>query len=92
MNCALDERALAEQLGRFTRIREHALWAGRQRGEVTVVLDHDLDDALLQETLEVEAGCCPFLGLIWDEQARELTIVSRDADEPILDRIAAALT
>ena len=92
MSCALDDQALAEQLRRFSAIGAHALWAGRGPGEVRVMLDHDLDEALLRETLAIEASCCPFLGLIWDERTRELTIVSRDADEPILDRVAAALT
>ncbi len=92
MTCALDDHALSQQVGRFEAIGRHAIWASRHPGEVTVVLDHDLDEALLQQTLAIEASCCPFLGLIWDEQRRQLTIVGRDADEPILDRVAAALT
>ena len=91
MSCALDEHALAEQLGRLERIGRHAVWADRRPTELRVMLHPDLDDALLAETLAVEASCCPFLGLIWDERTRELTIVSRDADEPILDRVTEAL-
>jgi hypothetical protein len=91
MSCALDDQALAEQLERFSRIGRHGLWTRRHAGEITVMLDHEVDEALLRETLAIEAGCCPFLGLVWDARTRELTIVSREPDEPILDRIAAAL-
>jgi ubiquinone/menaquinone biosynthesis C-methylase UbiE len=75
-SCALDEEALAVQLRRLAAIGGHIV-AARQTGPgVTVRLDDDLDDAFLHETLETERGCCPFLGLTWDEAARELTITS----------------
>ena len=90
MTCALDERALAVQLGRFARIGEHALWSRRDANELTVVLDHGLDDALLHEALAIEKGCCPFFAVIWRPQTRELTIAAREEHLPMLDRVARA--
>jgi hypothetical protein len=91
MSCALDEAALARQLTRFTRIGEHALWARRHDTELTVVLDADLDDDLLQNTLEIERDCCPFLAVIWDEHTRELTIAAHPDHGEVLARVANAL-
>jgi hypothetical protein len=90
MTCALDDAALAEQLDRFRRIGEHALWVRRLPGELTVVLEADLDDELLTETLAVERGCCPFFALIWDERTRQLTIAAREQHQAAFERIAEA--
>jgi hypothetical protein len=91
MSCALDDRALAEQLERFGRIGAHALWARRLPTELTVVLEADLDDNLLAETLAVERACCPFFALIWDESTRELTIAAREHHEDVFERVVDAL-
>jgi hypothetical protein len=90
MSCALDERALAEQLGRFARIGAHAVWTQRHATEYTVLLDADLDDALLHEALAIERACCPFFALIWDESARKLTIAASDDRADVLDHVARA--
>jgi hypothetical protein len=89
--CALDDRALDRQLARFERIGRHALWSRALDGEVSVVLDRDLDDALLREALAIESDCCPFLGLVWDADRRELTIVAPDRDTEVLHRVTRAL-
>jgi hypothetical protein len=91
MTCALDDRALAEQVARFGRVGDHVLWARRLPTELTVVLDADLDDELLNETLAIERGCCPFFALIWDDATRQLTIASRERHQEILGRIGEAL-
>jgi hypothetical protein len=90
-DCALDDDALAEQLERFRSIGEHAIWSRRLPSEVTVVLEPDLDDDLLQQTLAIERECCSFFALIWDASKRSLTVAARDRHEPVLDRIAEAL-
>jgi hypothetical protein len=74
-------------MARFGKIGEHTLWARRLRTELTVVLEADLDDDLLQETLAVERACCPFFALIWDESTRELTIAAREHHEGVFGRI-----
>jgi hypothetical protein len=91
MSCALDEAALARQLARYTRIGEHALWARQHETELTVVLDTDLDDELLQHTLEVERDCCPFLAVVWADTTRELTIAAHPDHSEVLARVAGAL-
>jgi hypothetical protein len=91
MTCALDDTALREQLARFTEIGRHALWTRRHATELTVVLDRELDDGLLQRTLDIERECCPFFALIWDEHRRELTVAAHPRHEPVLDRVARAL-
>ncbi len=90
MTCALDDQALARQLDRFAAIGRHALWARREPGELTAVLDHDLDDRLLREALEVEKNCCPFFAVIWEAETRQLTIAARDEHAEVLERIADA--
>jgi arsenite methyltransferase len=90
-SCALDDRALTEQLARFGRIGEHVVWSRRLPTELTVLLDADLDDDLLHEALAIERECCSFFALVWDEAARELTIAVPDAREPMLEQLAAAL-
>ena len=90
MTCALDDQALAEQFGRFGEIGEHALWARRLPTELTVVLEADLDDDLLQQTLAVERACCPFFSLIWDDSTRQLTIAAREHHESSFERIVEA--
>jgi hypothetical protein len=91
MTCSLDAHALQEQLARFEEIGAHALWTRRHPTELTVVLDTELDDTLLQRTLDVERACCPFFALIWDEHRRELTVAAHPRHEPVLDRVASAL-
>jgi hypothetical protein len=90
MSCALDDQALEEQRGRFGQIGEHAIWARRLRNELTVVLEADLDDQLLEQTLAIERACCPFFALIWDEASRELTIAGREHHQPVFERIVEA--
>jgi hypothetical protein len=90
MTCALDDQALAEQIARFRRIGEHAIWARRLPTELTVVLEADLDDELLEETLAVERACCPFFALIWDGSTRQLTIAGREHHGPVFERIVEA--
>ncbi len=90
MSCALDDQGLAQQLDRFAAIGQHSLWARRERRELTVVLDHDLDDRLLHQALDIEKGCCPFFAVIWKEETRELTIAAREQHADMLEGIADA--
>jgi hypothetical protein len=90
MSCALDGRAQEDQLARLASLGEHALWMRRLPTELTLVLDPDLDDAIVRETLAVERGCCPFFALIWDEERRELTVATREERKPAFERIARA--
>ena len=90
MSCALDDQALVEQLGRFERIGRHAIWARRLSTELTLVLEADLDEELLAETLAVERACCPFFALIWDETTRQLTIAGREQHQAAFEGIVDA--
>ena len=90
MSCALDDQALAEQLDRFRRIGRHAIWARRLPTELTLVLETDLDEELLSETLSVERACCPFFALIWDETTRQLTIAAREQHQAAFEGIVEA--
>jgi hypothetical protein len=89
--CALDEAGLEEQLARFGRIGRHAVWARRLPTELTVLLDADVDDELIRETLAIERECCPFFALSWNDARRELTIAARDNHAPVLEQITRAL-
>ena len=53
----------------------------------------DLPRGRLEVALEVERGCCPFLGIDYDPTGRRLTVTVERADEdPMLDALANALS
>jgi hypothetical protein len=91
-SCSLSDTELTEQLGRYRAIGKGAQvleWTVRTRG---IRLSGSVPEALVERLIEVEQGCCPFFGLVWDRTARRLTISVSSADrEPALEAISRAL-
>ena len=91
-SCALDESALAEQLGRYRAVGRDSALVARDARRIVVDVGPEVSGALVDELVAVERGCCPFFDVDWRAPRRRLTVAIRDADhEQALSAIAAAL-
>ncbi len=91
-SCALDETALAEQLGRYRAVGADSALVARDARRIVVDVGPRVPGALVDELVEVERGCCPFFELDWRPPGRRLTVAVRDVEhEPALSAIATAL-
>src|SRR5438128_11203215 len=59
-SCALDERGLRSQRGRYARLAASVLAVQRKPGALEVTLAPDYDRGVLERALAVERECCPF--------------------------------
>jgi SAM-dependent methyltransferase len=92
-SCSLDAAERAAQLERYRALGRHAAEAEHDPGRVVVRFIDDPPAGLLERTLEVERGCCPFFDIGYEPVGRRLVIGLEDPDrERDLDAIAAALT
>jgi hypothetical protein len=90
--CSLAADELAAQLDRYRALGRHAAAVDYEPGRVAVRFADDPPRALIERTLEVERGCCPFLQIEYQPAARSLAIsVDRPDRRPSLDVIADAL-
>jgi hypothetical protein len=91
--CSLDTDELVEQLERYRALGRSAAAVECEASRVVVRFADDPPNALIERTLEVERGCCPFFEIDYEPDTRRLAImVDRPDRRPSLDAIAAALT
>jgi hypothetical protein len=91
-SCDLDEVALAQQLGRYRAVGRDSALVARDAQRIVVDVGPAVPDALVDELVAVERGCCPFFELAWRPPGRRLTVaVHGAAHEPALSAIVAAL-
>ena len=84
---------LRDQLERYRQISGHVEAVEREPGRLVVRFAPDLPRDRLEMALEVERGCCPFLGIDFDPTARRLTVTLDQAvSDPMLDALANALS
>ena len=90
--CSLDAADQAAQLERYRMLGRHAAEVEHEPGRVVVRFFDDPPAGLLERTLEVERGCCPFLDIEYEPAARRLVIAVEDPDRNRdLDAIAHTL-
>jgi arsenite methyltransferase len=92
-SCSLDAADRAAQLERYRALARHTAEVEHLPGRVIVRFFDDPPSELLERTLEVERGCCPFFDIEYEPVDRRLVIAVEDLDRaPDLDAIARALT
>jgi hypothetical protein len=90
--CKLDLDGLRRQRERYRRLGGSAESIERADDKLLVWFGTDLDEALLRETLAVEAECCPFFNFDYSPEQQRLRIgVDRREQLPALDALAYAL-
>jgi arsenite methyltransferase len=90
--CALDVAERAAQLERYRALGRHAAEVEHEPGCVVVRFFDDPPTSLLERTVEVERGCCPFFDIQYEPVGRCLVIAVEDPDRGgDLDAIAHAL-
>jgi hypothetical protein len=91
-SCSLDRAALLAQRDRYAAIGGAVLGVERLPRRLSVRLGPSLDLSLVEETLQIERGCCPFFELDLDPEQRLMTVGVGSAEEvPALDAIAHSL-
>jgi hypothetical protein len=91
-SCSLDDAQRQEQLARYRSAGRGAEVLERSARRIVLALEEDMPDALVDELIAVERGCCPFFELDWRADHRRLTVSVRGAEhEPALELIAAAV-
>jgi hypothetical protein len=90
--CSLAAAELAAQLDRYRALRPHVAEVDYEPGRLVVRFADDPPRALIERTLEVERGCCPFLLIDYEPAAQRVAIsVDHPDRRPSLDVIARAL-
>jgi hypothetical protein len=90
-SCRLDDDELAAQLERYRALAQHATEVDHEPGRVMVRFSDDPPADLLERTLEIERGCCPFLHIEYEPACRSLAIAVNDPEHLLeLDAIAQA--
>ena len=91
--CSLDADELVAQLERYRVIGRLAAAVEHEPSRVVVRFAGVPPSALIERTLEVERGCCPFFEIDYDPANQRLAIsVDHPDRRPGLDAIAHALT
>jgi hypothetical protein len=91
-SCRLNDDELAAQLERYRALGRHATGVAHEPGRVMVRFSDDPPTELLERTLEVERGCCPFFEIGYEPSDRSLAIHLEDPQHRVeLDAIAHAL-
>jgi hypothetical protein len=91
-SCSLDQEALLAQRDRYAAIGGAVLGVERLPRLLSVRLGPSVDLDLVEETLRIERGCCPFFELDLDPERRLMTVGVASEDEvPALDAIAYSL-
>lgn len=90
--CSLAAGELAAQLDRYRALGRYAAAVDYEPGRVVVRFADDPPTALIERTLEVERGCCPFFEIDYEPAAQRLVVrVDQPDRRPSLDSIAHAL-
>ena len=87
-SCALEPAQLQDQLERYRQLGRHTVRLQREPGELVAQFSHDLPAGLVEQTVEIERGCCSFLSIVYDALNRRLTITTDVGDQ---DATLAAL-
>ena len=91
--CRLDLVGVRAQRDRYRAIGRRLERIDRHPCRLTAQLTPEVDEALVEETVEVERGCCPFFSIDYDRDRQRLSIeVSDPAHDPALDALRHALT
>jgi SAM-dependent methyltransferase len=91
--CTLDAAERAEQLRRYRTLARHTAEVEHEPGRVVVRFANDPPASLLERTVEVERGCCPFFDIQYEPAGRRLVIAVEDPDrDRDLDALAHVLT
>jgi hypothetical protein len=91
--CSLDADELAAQVERYRAIGRLAAAVEHEPGRVVVRFGDDPPSALIERTLEVERGCCPFFEIDYEPATQRLAIsVDHPDRHPGVEAIAYALT
>jgi hypothetical protein len=89
--CTLSPEGLDLQLGRAARLAPAVADVRRSEDEVSVSFGQGVDRALVDELVETERGCCSFLAIDYDGDARVLRVASPDArGRDVVARVASA--
>ena len=92
LGCALDERGLREQRGRFARLAPGVARVTRDPEAVLFHFRAGFDRDALDTALAVESECCPFFRFELNEEDRLLRVTVQEPDQlPALDAIATAM-
>jgi hypothetical protein len=90
--CGLNDSGVGSQLRRYRLLSEHVIRLERTTGKVTAEFGARLPQGLLEQTLEVERGCCAFVEATYEPARRLLTLAVRTIDQnPRLDSLFNAL-
>lgn len=90
--CSLNETELGEQVDRYRTVGVAATTIESVARRLVIGVADDAPAALIEDLIEVERACCPFLQLEWDTRERRLAIwVAAPEHEPALAAIAGAL-
>ncbi len=90
--CRLSEAGFGSQLRRYRRLSEHVTSLERTTGKVIAEFGADLPPGLIENTLEVERRCCPFVKAKYEPAPRRLTLAVETIDQdPRLDSLFHAL-
>jgi hypothetical protein len=91
--CRLDTAGLRAQVDRYRRLGKAATGVDRHDGTLVATFGAELDPGLLEETISVERGCCPFFDFDYRPAGRRLVITVHEPDqEPALDALHYAFT
>lgn len=91
--CRLDEDGLRAQLERYRQISRHVDTIEREPGRLVARLGAGLPQDRLERALEIERGCCPFIGADYDPDGRRLVVTVQEvAQDPVLDALLEALS
>ena len=76
--CALSPDELAAQAGRAERLLPTVASIDRSQDALRVAFEPGVDPALVEELVTTEQGCCTFLAIDYDDDARMLSVVAHD--------------
>jgi hypothetical protein len=92
-HCSLDAAGGRAQADRYRRLGAAATEIEQRDSLLVATFGDQLDSRLLDETIAVERGCCPFFKIDYAAERRRLSItVERPDQRPALDALHHALT
>ena len=93
IGCSLDGDGAAAQGRRYAALGAALAELERDDLRLTANFDETLDEALLEEAVAVERGCCSFFSIAFEPAERRLEVSVTDAGHaPALDAVHGALT
>jgi hypothetical protein len=87
-SCTLEPAQLRDQLERYRQLGRHTIGLQQQQGQLVAQFSQAVRAGLVEQTVEIERGCCSFLDIAYDRLDRRLTVIADGADQ---DATLAAL-